>query len=159
MGMPLMCGRARPFIVSPIAYPPDYLASIAGEPDLHPAPKKTQRHVIQIALEWKQMLATDKGLTRAQLARQQGLTRARVTQIRNLLRLPPAILKTLHTITERGDERRYPERALRQILLLKSPAEQLRLFRNLQETEYVRRNLAQQSPLQAQNLAPDSCHL
>jgi hypothetical protein len=131
MGMPLICGRAKPFIVSPIAYPPDYLASITGGPDHHPAPKDTQQHVIQIALEWKQMLDTDRGLTRAQLARQQGLTRARVTQIMNLLRLPPAILKTLRTITAPGDDRRYPERALRQILLLKSSAEQIRLFRNL----------------------------
>ena len=35
MGMPFMCGKAKPFIVSPIAYPVDYIASITAGPDHH----------------------------------------------------------------------------------------------------------------------------
>ena len=131
MGMPLMCGRAKPFIVSPIAYPADYLASIAGGPDHHPSQKKTQRHAIQIALDWKQMLDTDKSLTMAEIARSQGFSRARVTQIMNILHLPKEVINRIASITTPQELKHLSERKLRDLLSLRTVAEQLQGFSKL----------------------------
>ena len=131
MGMPLICGRAKPFIVSPIAYPPDYLASITGGPDLDAAPKKTQQHVIQIALKWKQMLDTESGLTRAQLARNQRVSRARVTQIMSLLRLAPCIQTTLRHLSDANEMRFLSERKLRPITRMRDHGTQVSAFDRL----------------------------
>jgi hypothetical protein len=131
MGMPFMCGKAKPFIVSPIAYPVDYIASIAVGPDHHQAAETAHTHIIHKALEWRRMLDSAKALTMSKIADNQGYSRARVTQIMNLLHLPSVIVKDLCSVSTPEQSRCYSERFLRGILTLPTAAEQIQAFRSL----------------------------
>ncbi len=129
--MPYMCGKAKPFIVSPIAYPVDYIASIAAGPDHHQAAETAHTHIIHKALEWRRMLDSDKTLTMSKIAYNQGYSRARVTQIMNLLHLPSSIIKDLCSVSTPEQSRCYSERFLRGILTRPTTAEQICAFRTL----------------------------
>jgi hypothetical protein len=155
MAMPIICRGTRPFIVHPFTYPDDYSKAIDPASQVSDTCVAPTPHAIHIALDWKAKLSADKTLTMAQLARQQGLSRARVTQIMNLLQLPPAIVKELRTIATREEARRFSERALREILLLRSTAEQLIAFRKLRGAAAYRRKTDQQNPRPAPHLAPE----
>ena len=155
MAMPVMCRGTRPFMVHPFTYPDDYIKQITTASLASDTCAARPPHAIHIALDWRTKLAADKTLTMAHIAKQQGLSRARVTQIMNLLQLPPAIVKELSTIATREEARRFSERALREILLLRSTAEQLIAFRKLRGAAAYRRNTDQQNPRPAPHLAPE----
>lgn len=129
--MPFMCGKAKPFIVSPVAYPADYIASIAAGTDHHQAAEMAHRHIIHTAMEWRRMLDSDKTLTMSKIADMQGISRARVTQIMNLLHLPSVIVKDLCAVSTPEQSRCYSERFLRGMLKLPLAAEQIQAFRSL----------------------------
>lgn len=155
MAMPVMCRGTRPFIVYPFTYPDDYIKEITASSVIPETCAAPPSHAIHVALGWKAKLAADRTLTMAQLARQQGLSRARVTQIMNLLRIPLAILKALRTNKTPEETRRFPERTLRQILLLRSPTEQLMAFRRLRDTASCQHSTNQRSPRHAPYPAPE----
>ena len=126
-----MCRQAKPFILSPIAYPEDYITSITAGSDCRSASVIVRKHVVQLALDWRNMLAADKTLTMAKIARSQRVSRARVTQIMNLLHLPHPIIKELHNILKTGKDHPFSERILRNLLLLPSSAEQTKAFNQI----------------------------
>jgi hypothetical protein len=156
MAMPILCRGTRPFMVYPFTYPDDYIKEINAASLASETCAARPQHAIHIALDWKARLAADRRLTMAQIARQQRLSRARVTQIMNLMRLPPAIIKELRMIATLKEARRFSERALREILLLRSPAEQLVAFRKLRDTASDRRDADQQKPRHVPHLVPES---
>gem|GEM_PF-1467911 len=136
MAMPLMCGRAKPFFVSPIVYPHDCLTTMAALPVRKSAAPEPCQHAVHRALEWMQMLANDKSLTMAKIARSHGFTRARVTQIMNLRHLPKEILDRFRRLNTPEELRPFSERKLRRLLSLGTVAEQIQEFAKLQKAAH-----------------------
>lgn len=131
MGIPCSRWGAHPFIVHPIPYPENYLATLNAV--RRPAPRRIilSQNLVLTALTWRSMMEADRMLTMAKIARNMGISRARVTQIMNLLDLPREILSHVSSLTAREDILRFSERKLRSIHAKAGTAARLAAFRRL----------------------------
>ena len=77
---------------------------------------KCTKHIIHLALKWREQLESDSALTRAQVAAQEGISRARVTQVMSLLAVPVEAHSFLGRLTDLKEIRFFSERRLRRIL-------------------------------------------
>jgi hypothetical protein len=89
---------------------------------------KCTKHMIHLALKWREQLRNVPVLTRAQVAAQEGLSHARVTQVMSLLELPVDVQCFLGRLTDPKEIRFFSERRLRRLLGLQNLAAQWRLW-------------------------------
>ena len=89
---------------------------------------KCTKHMIHLAIKWREQLRNDPALTRAQIAAQERLSRARVTQVMSLLELPQDVQSFLGTLTDPKEIRFFSERRLRRLLCLQNVSAQRKLW-------------------------------
>lgn len=91
--------------------------------------------LLRKALGWQELLNNGSGTTQAKIASREGFSRPRVTQIMDLLNLASEIQKHILSMPETTKKPVVTERALRPIVKLVDPAEQLAAFKTLSASE------------------------
>lgn len=111
--------------------------SLLTQPSRHQKIPRMPRvaELLRKALEWQELLNNGSGATQAKIASREGFSRPRVTQIMDLLNLAPDIQKHILSMPETTKKPVVTERALRPIIKLGNPAEQLAAFRSLSASE------------------------
>jgi hypothetical protein len=116
--------------------PPDRVVNAVPPRLSKPRPQKTPKtpkvaELLRKAMEWKGLLESGKGVTKADIARREGLSRARVTQIMDLLNLAPDIQKYILSMPETVRKPVVTERSLRPIIRFKNHRQQVEAFKGL----------------------------
>ena len=131
VGIPCSRWGAQPYIVHPVRFPAAVATESMGASSVEDSKTPARLHPYQQALQWRQQLATNPTLKRANIAAKEGISRARVTQIMHLLELPPAIQQELQSIAAPRTIHAFSERRLRALLAEDDQQAQLHRWREM----------------------------
>jgi hypothetical protein len=131
LAMPFSRWGAKPYIVHPFLFPVDVATESMVAPSVEDIKKPEHLHPYQLALKWRQQLATNPTLKQSNIAAKEGISRARVTQVMHLLELPAAIQQELQSIAAPLTIHAFSERRLRSLLEEDGQQAQLHRWREM----------------------------
>jgi hypothetical protein len=127
--VPLNDWSAGPVLISPFTLRWDNLRRLERAGGFRYDQKK---HLLEIAIEWKEQMTENKGLSSSDVALQVGLSSGRVRQILGMNALHPDVQSSILELVRTKGRAAVPERVLRALVKEKSHMQKLLFARYLQ---------------------------